>query len=104
MSAPTFTFGTPVELPAVDTASYADLADKQTTHIAVSGTIRQNTIFETDGALLSALLSSLAGEDIEFTESSSTQYTADIVFAADGSVKNFFARLFNARGSETRKR
>ncbi len=100
LSAPTFTFGTPVELPAVDTASYADLADKQTTHIAVSGTIRQNTVFETDGALLSALLSSLAGEDIEFTESSSTQYTADIVFAADGSVKNFFARLYNARGSE----
>ena len=100
LSAETFTFGTPVALAAVDDASYTDLAAKQTTHIALSGVIRQSTVFETDGELLSALLSSLSGETITFTENSAMQYAADFVFNADGSVKNFFARLYGARGGE----
>ena len=100
LSAQTFTFGTPVELAAVEEDAYTDIATKQTTHIALSGAFRQSTKFESDGEVLSALLSSLAGENITFTENSAMQYTADFVFNADGSVKNFFARLFGARGGE----
>ena len=100
LSASSFTFGTPVELAAMDDASYADLATKQTTHISLAGSIREATAFDTDGELLSALLSSLSGETLTFTESGSMQYTADFVFGANGAVKNFFARLYNARGNE----
>ena len=100
LSASTFTFGTPVELASVDDATYADLATKETTHISMSGAFRQNTSFETDGELLSALLSSLSGEALAFTEAGPLQYTADVVFGKTGAIKNVFVRLYNTRGSE----
>ena len=100
LSASTFTFGTPVELAAVDTAAYADLANKETTHISMSGAFRQSTSFETDGEVLSTLLSSLSGETVTFTEAGPLQYTADVVFGSTGAIKNFFVRLYNPRGAE----
>ncbi len=106
LSAASFTFGTAVELPAVASAQYVDLAEKVTTHLAFSGTIRQTTSFESEGALLTTLLSSLAAKDpseaayLKYDFSGAIGYTADLVYGRNGAVKSFFARLFTSRGSE----
>ena len=106
LSAPSFTFGTAVELPTVASAEYVDLAEKETTHLSFSGTIRQTTAFESEGALLTTLLSSLSGKDpseatyLKYEFSGSIGYTADLVYGRSGAVKSFFARLFTSRGSE----
>ncbi len=99
LTASTFTFGTPVALDAVDDAAYVDLAEKQVTRLSFSGDFVQNTRFETDGEILSELLSSLSGEELTFS-ATSLRYSAELVFNGSGSVKTFLTHLYAANGSE----
>ena len=99
LTASSFTFGTPVALDAVNDDAYVDLAEKQVARLSLSGDFVQNTRFETDGEVLSELISSLSGEELTFT-ATSLQYSAELVLNGSGSVKTFLAHLYAADGSE----
>ena len=96
----TFTFGTVVALPALDEASFSDLAARESTHLSARGTIASHTAFSSDGAFLSALLSSFSGEEVTFSAEGGVGYTADLVFGATGGLRRLLVKLFTARGAE----
>ena len=106
LSAASFTFGSPVTLSAITDADYADLTTKETTHFAFSGTMRQNTVLGSEGAVLSSLIASLAGTTpsvepaLNFDVSGSIAYTADLVFGRTGAVSSFFIRMYSNLGKE----
>lgn len=100
LSAASFTFGTPVSLPEPEDALYYDLSARDTTRISSSGTFAAHTSFSSDGAYLSALLSSLSGEALSFSAEGSIGYNVDFVYGASGALKRFFLRLYTARGAE----
>ena len=106
LSAQSFVFGTPTALADVTDADYVDLTTKETTHFAISGTIRQTTVFGSEGAMLSTLLASLSGKDfntdtyLKYDVSGAIGYTAHFVYGKTGALKTVFMRLFRPNGSE----
>ena len=98
LQASSFTFGTPVTLPQLDQTQYADLASRESTHLSAKGTLTANTAFSTDGAFLSALLSSLSGEELIFEEKSSIGYDADFVFGETGALRRVKVDLYLSGG------
>ena len=100
INAQTFTFGTVVELPAVDETAFADLASRESTKLSARGTLAAHTSFSSDGAFLSAILSSFSGEEITFSAEGGIGYNADVVFGPTGGLRRLLAKLYTARGAE----
>lgn len=100
LSAESFTFGKPVAVTVANADSYVDLSTRETTHIVLEGTMEESTAFSSDGAMLSALLSSLMGQDLTFTAEGGIGYTADLVYDDKGAIKRLFVRLSDKDGYE----
>ena len=96
----TFTFGTAVVLPEIDDASYVDLATRESTHLSAQGTMAAHTSLSTDGAFLSALLSSFSGETLTFFAEGGVGYVADLVYGPTGGLRRLLVKLYTARGAE----
>ncbi len=104
LSAPTFTFGSPVTLPSVSQESeYADLSARTSTRVRSSGTMLEQTSFKSDGEFLSALLSSLGGEEVSLSAEGGLSYSSDIAYGASGAISRAFVQFYASSGSEVVK-
>ena len=100
LQAPTFTFGTVITLPEIDDSTYVDLASRESTRLSARGTLAAHTSLSTDGAFLSALLSSFSGEEISFSAEGGIGYVADVVFGETGALRRLLAKFYTSRGAE----
>ncbi|MBQ7712788.1 MAG: hypothetical protein IJT69_03100 [Clostridia bacterium] len=100
LRAQTFTFGTVVELPAIEEAAFVDLAQRETTHLSARGTLTSHTALSTDGDFLSALLSSFSGEQIAFSAEGGVSYVADVLYGPTGGLRRLLAKLYTSHGAE----
>jgi len=95
-----FKFGTPqtVTLPE-DAADYVDIGARTNTHVKFAGTIAENTgFFDTPGDMLSALLSSLGGEELTFTTKGNIGYSADILYGSTGALDRALFHFYDNLG------
>ena len=100
LSAEDSSFGKPVAVAVQNESSYYDLSARESTHITMEGTMEESTSFSSDGAMLSALLSSLTGQDLVFTAEGGVGYTADLLYDKNGALKRLFVRFSDKGGHE----
>ncbi len=104
LTAPTFAFGLPVTLPAIEGESdFTDLTTRTSTRIKTAGTMGEQTAFKSDGEFFSALLSSLSGEEVNLSVSGGVSYASDFTYAANGDLSRALIELFASSGEEVVK-
>ncbi len=104
LTAPSFTFGSPVTLGAIQNeGDYIDFTTRNSTRIRFSGTMQEQTAFDSDGAFLSALISSIGGEDVTFNATGGLSYSTDLTYEPSGEISRAFFQFYASTGAEVVK-